>query len=85
MSVVGGAVMPLNFSKAVRRTAANGAGGGSLLTMPGLTAFNATHEAERRQQLEVGAAYALSDYYRVMGCWRHRCVGVAPRTTYYCR
>lgn len=39
--------------KAVRRTATNGAGGGSLLTMPGLTAFNATHEAERRQQLEV--------------------------------
>ena len=26
---------------------------GSLLTMPGLSAFNATHEAERCQQLEV--------------------------------
>lgn len=36
-----------------RRTSTNGAGGGSLLTMPGLSAFNATHEAERRQQLEV--------------------------------
>ncbi|CAM9542712.1 unnamed protein product [Ectocarpus sp. 4 AP-2014] len=42
-----------NRLQAVRRTASNGAGGGSLLTMPGLTAFNATHEAERRQQLEV--------------------------------
>ena len=39
--------------KTVRRTASNGSAGGSLLTMPGLTAFNATHEAERRQQLEV--------------------------------
>lgn len=28
-------------------------GGGSLLTMPGLQAFNAAHEAERRKQLEV--------------------------------
>ncbi|CAM9094134.1 unnamed protein product, partial [Hapterophycus canaliculatus] len=42
-----------NRLQSVRRTASNGAGGGSLLTMPGLTAFNATHEAERRQQLEV--------------------------------
>eukprot|EP00903_Cladosiphon_okamuranus_P018219 g16758.t1 len=42
-----------NRLQTVRRTASNGAGGGSLLTMPGLTAFNATHEAERRQQLEV--------------------------------
>ena len=44
---------PLLMSQTVRRTASNGAAGGSLLTMPGLTAFNATHEAERRQQLEV--------------------------------
>ena len=44
---------PRLCSKTVRRTASNGAGGGSLLTMPGLTAFNATHEADRRQQLEV--------------------------------
>lgn len=51
--VVGSARPTALCSKTVRRTASNGAGGGSLLTMPGLTAFNATHEAERRQQLEV--------------------------------
>ncbi|CAN0095536.1 unnamed protein product [Ascophyllum nodosum] len=42
-----------NKLQGVRRPAPNGAGGWSLLTMPGLSAFNATHEAERRQQLEV--------------------------------
>lgn len=50
----------MSVEKTVRRTASNGAGGGSLLTMPGLTAFNATHEKERRQQLEVTHSFSHS-------------------------
>lgn len=42
-----------NRLQIVRKKDGNGAGGGSLMTMPGLSAFNAAHEAERRKQLEV--------------------------------
>lgn len=55
----------------VRKNASNAGSGVSLLTMPGLTAFNAAHETERRKQLEVSCPS-----WTMIHSWSYRTVSL---------